>query len=121
MSEENKDIEHEYTEEIVCPWCGYETGDSWECSDEGEEECPECQKKFNYSRNIQVSYSSWRSKCDKCDYELDKERFTGNPYLYSDRNWTIWKCKVCENEIVKAAPIAEDGKPYVIPLELSET
>ena len=25
--------EHEYTKEIVCPWCGYEYSDSWECGE----------------------------------------------------------------------------------------
>lgn len=52
------EIEHEYTAEVVCPWCGYEYTDSWELSDEGDEECPNCWKPFRYSRDVTVDYST---------------------------------------------------------------
>ena len=52
-------IEHEYTFEIVCPYCGYEHGDSWEQSgDDGDIDCDECGKEFTYNRDIEVSYST---------------------------------------------------------------
>lgn len=25
-----REIDHEYTDEVVCPFCGYEESDSWE-------------------------------------------------------------------------------------------
>jgi hypothetical protein len=52
------DIEHEYTDEIVCPHCGYEHLDSWEYSDEGETECGDCCKPFSFCRNVAISYST---------------------------------------------------------------
>ncbi len=56
---ETKEIECEYTDEIVCPYCGYESGDSWEISaDSGDDVCPDCDKKFHYERNVTVDYST---------------------------------------------------------------
>ncbi len=52
-------IDHECTDEVVCPWCGYEHQDSWELSaDDAEWECDECGKPFNYSRYVSVTYST---------------------------------------------------------------
>jgi len=55
MSDE---INHRYTNEIVCPHCGYEQGDSWEADDAGEEFCQndDCAKPFNYERHVEVTY-----------------------------------------------------------------
>lgn len=109
------EIDHEYTDEIVCPWCGYEYSDSWECSEYGEEECPDCYNPFSYNRDVSVSYSTTREKCkDSCNYELNQEKMR-NPYHYNDKNWCLWKCTVCNDEITKTGPIK--GEPYIIPVE----
>lgn len=53
------------TSEIVCPWCGYEHSDSWECADSDDEfECAECGKPFSYTREVEVTYTSKRRECD---------------------------------------------------------
>lgn len=39
-------IDCSYTDEVVCPHCGYEYSDSWEFSDYEEEECCECGESF---------------------------------------------------------------------------
>lgn len=55
-------VNHEYTEEVVCPYCGHEFTDSWELSgedgQEGETDCGQCERLFLYYRNISVSYST---------------------------------------------------------------
>lgn len=52
-----KEIDHEYTNEVVCPYCGYKDRDSWELSDnDGETYCGRCDKEFAYTRNISISY-----------------------------------------------------------------
>jgi hypothetical protein len=53
------DVEYQYTNEITCPYCGYEFGDSWEAS-EGEKECPDCDRKFDVERDVDVTYISYR-------------------------------------------------------------
>lgn len=50
-------IDHEYTDEIVCPYCGYEFMDSWEFRPESDIiRCYECDKAFEYERIIDVTY-----------------------------------------------------------------
>ena len=47
---------------LVCPHCGYEDKDSWECNrgEEGdwEQDCHLCGEPFRASRHVSVSYSS---------------------------------------------------------------
>lgn len=57
METENE-INHEYTDEIVCPHCGYEFGDSWEFPESGDYKCPDCDNKFKFQREIEVTYST---------------------------------------------------------------
>lgn len=55
-----KQIDTTGTDEIVCPHCGHEHGDSWEQSrDDGEFDCCECGRLFRYSRDISVTYSTF--------------------------------------------------------------
>ena len=49
---------HEDTEEMVCPWCGYEFQDSWEFEEGGEHECYRCEKPFKFCRIIDVTYDT---------------------------------------------------------------
>lgn len=49
---------HEDTEEMVCPWCGYEFQDSWEFEEDGEHECYRCEKPFKFCRIIDVTYDT---------------------------------------------------------------
>lgn len=55
-------IDCSYTDEIVCPHCGYEHRDSWERNDgdEGtfETECGECERMFECRRCVSISYVS---------------------------------------------------------------
>ena len=45
------EIEHRYTQDIVCPHCGFEEGDSWERRrDYGDETCQECGQVFRWER-----------------------------------------------------------------------
>jgi len=118
MIKKLEDIDHENTDEIICPWCGKEVGDSWEMADDGKDEtCGYCEKQFDYNRVIDVTYSTMRKKCEECEYELDKSRVSGTPYIYDKRNWCVWECKICKDMIVKTGEIAQDGKPYIIPID----
>ena len=57
-----KDIESfngdtDYTDEVVCPYCGYEHQDSYEYED-GEIDCQRCDNKFNLTKEVSVSYTT---------------------------------------------------------------
>jgi len=57
-----EEIDHQFTDEIVCPYCGYEHSDSWEMGDQGEIECEKCGKTFEYWVETQVHYTTKRKE-----------------------------------------------------------
>ena len=65
-----KEIDHECTNEIVCPYCGNEFSDSWEYSSSDEQigliECGECEKSFYANRNITITYSTEKARYGTC-------------------------------------------------------
>ena len=98
------EIDHEYTEEVVCPWCGCEFSDSWEFSDDGELDCYECGKSFDFYREISCSYVTKRTPCKNGEHILALyERYSGNPYLYNNKNWTVWECEICKMHVIKVS------------------
>ncbi len=59
MSKTPSDLDCFGTDNIVCPWCGYENLDSWEFDvDSGDTECHECEKPFRYEREISITYTT---------------------------------------------------------------
>lgn len=54
----SKEIDHDFTDEIVCPHCGYEYQDSYEWHDYGEEDCIECEKSFSIERITTIQYTT---------------------------------------------------------------
>jgi DNA-directed RNA polymerase subunit RPC12/RpoP len=57
MTEDNE-IDHEWTREIVCPYCGYEHTDCFEYPDSGKHSCHRCNKEFTFIREIEVTYTT---------------------------------------------------------------
>jgi hypothetical protein len=51
------DCDTDYTDEVTCPWCGYECSNSWEMS-EGSRECEDCGREYDVARNVAVTYST---------------------------------------------------------------
>lgn len=62
MSEEieNENIDHEETDEVICPYCGYAHSDSWGYPNEIDVECSGCGKEFEMVRNVYCDYSSFK-------------------------------------------------------------
>ncbi|ADG70092.1 hypothetical protein Plim_4285 (plasmid) [Planctopirus limnophila DSM 3776] len=53
------ELDTDFTDEIVCPWCGYEHRDKWEYQ-EGEQFCGDCGRKFFLGIHTKVTYSTER-------------------------------------------------------------
>lgn len=54
-----------YERDVVkCPWCGHIHGDAWEFDNEGETECYKCEKPFEWTRHMTVSYTARPIKSD---------------------------------------------------------
>ncbi|MFH2143074.1 MAG: hypothetical protein ABIJ97_11660 [Bacteroidota bacterium] len=69
MTEQLKhDYDTDYTDEIICPYCGCKFMDSWKISadmSDGETvitSCQECDKEFNVLVNIDISYTTWEKE-----------------------------------------------------------
>jgi len=52
------EIDHEFTENIVCPHCGHEFMDCFEFPNTGTDECSECGGEFEYEREVIVTYNT---------------------------------------------------------------
>ena len=63
-----KEIDCSYTDEVVCPYCGYEFQMSYEIFYNPDDdffrglECDECGKQFNVHKHVSVTYSSYIPK-----------------------------------------------------------
>ena len=62
-SPDKKKIDHKYTDQIVCPYCGNEHTDSWEFKEDSSEiQCGECEQSFTYERQVTVEYCTSKIK-----------------------------------------------------------
>lgn len=53
----------EYKRNIICPYCGYRDGDSWERSDDTDTiECGHCGGTIEYERIVTVEYTTTPAK-----------------------------------------------------------
>lgn len=60
------EIDHDYTDEPVCPHCGYLCRDAWEinfgpcCEGDTEIQCgnEECERIYEVTRNCSITYST---------------------------------------------------------------
>lgn len=64
-------IDHEYTNNLICPWCGSEDMESWEIEPDLEElgivKCDECEKDFYGFRCITIEYVTKKVEYGTCD------------------------------------------------------
>jgi hypothetical protein len=84
------EIDHEVTDEIVCPYCGYVFSDSWEHNSSELMECRECSKYFGLSVSHSTAYTTSKMSCANGESEhrwSNWAGWTGNEYRY---------CKGCD-------------------------
>jgi transcription elongation factor Elf1 len=66
IKDNQMEYDHEYTRNIVCPYCGYEDQDSWEVmpreEDLGVIECGMCGEEFEAERDVNITYSTYKLK-----------------------------------------------------------
>jgi len=59
----SKEIDHDFTDQIVCPYCGEEVSDSWELDGEcGEFDCESCGNTYKWERVVTIEYSTRKKK-----------------------------------------------------------
>jgi uncharacterized Zn-finger protein len=61
-----EEFDTDYTDEVVCPYCGHVHRESWELFADGEEDqemiCGECGRDFTATMNKSISYSSRKAE-----------------------------------------------------------
>ncbi|MCK5602859.1 hypothetical protein KAR91_13340 [Candidatus Pacearchaeota archaeon] len=66
---EEKAIDCDYTDEVVCPHCGHKHDCSYESFDSRDEtvkfNCEECEEDFNATMGMELYYSSKKIKTTK--------------------------------------------------------
>lgn len=83
------EIETDFTDEIICPFCGYIFSDSWEYNHTDDmADCPECGKRFELEIDESVTYTTqkpdwlqqWRryneSRTSECIWKREREANT---------------------------------------------
>lgn len=56
-------IDHKYTNNAVCPYCGYMDKDSWELPEnDNETQCASCGKEYFYERYVSATYSTYKKE-----------------------------------------------------------
>jgi len=82
--------------EIICPYCGHEFSDSYECAHREcfEEECPECEKKFHVNVITEVFFTS----TPDCKRNGQEHKFTEESQRdFHNRISYHRKCLVCDH------------------------
>lgn len=103
MNENNKEIDHEATDEMICPYCGDSTEREGDPNDySGEHECGECGKIFTCEVDISVSFSTSK------DCKLNKEE---HKYILCQRHpmFDVVECEVCKLRFYNKHPVTGEA------------
>jgi transcription elongation factor Elf1 len=86
------EIDHEYTNQITCPYCGAEDWDSWECLPDETElgyiECHGCGRTFSAERMISVEYCTYKIDWFEAWERMNHKNIQSRE---SDERYRIWK------------------------------
>ena len=83
-------INHRYTDDLVCPYCGWIDLDSWERSEAADStQCGECEKHFRYETETTRTFTS-----EKVDCLNGGEHNMNKPWDYGDYLFT--RCNYCD-------------------------
>jgi len=87
------ELDHEHTDEIVCPYCGHKFSYSWVYIKQNERiiDCHDCGKAFNLSIHQSVDYSTKKLPCANNEGEHGWSKWRG----WGETDETRY-CKECD-------------------------
>lgn len=88
-----KKIEHQLTENSVCPYCGTEHYDDGDGPIEGEQTCAGCGKYFYSDANVSVSYDTRKLDCRN---GLSSHRWEFIEWYSKDHPKDYFRCRTCD-------------------------
>ena len=120
----NEEIDCDYTDEIVCPYCGYKHQDSWEMYDFGDESsdgvCGQCAERFSINISYTTSFSTEKAVvCSTCNEKVtssfvDERKEIDGKYYYTyickDCSWENTKKEWAERDRIEEINAKEELK-----------
>lgn len=95
-----KGINTQYTDDVVCPYCGYESSDSWEYLKDRRSykviTCADCEKQFSLTITYIATYSTERN----CELNGEEHLLDVEPDIFND-DYFYYHCKKCDYHTVK--------------------
>lgn len=88
----DKLIEHNLTDEPVCPYCGYVQRDSFEMKDDSNYQCDRCEKWFLLNDNVSRLFTTTKLPCLNGDSE---HAWQSIPHPYNNSYPDARLCKTC--------------------------
>lgn len=133
-------LEHEYTDDVICPYCNHRHADSWEFGDSEQGTCESCGKNFRMEKHHSVTYSTKPLACaeqnlhhsyDKAqrfDYpqsKIDEWAQRGGIWAdvaHRDGPHSLWvrRCTVCGDQDYSGPLPLEAPNPWASPIVVME-
>ena len=57
-----EEIDSDWTNDLICPYCGHKIHDDGDLEEEGTELCSNCEQEFTYQVHYLVRYSSQKKQ-----------------------------------------------------------
>jgi|GEM_PF-3920061 len=89
-----QDIDTKYQNNLICPHCGYEDKEPYEVTgdeENGNTECGNCGKYYQFTRYINISYSTFKTtlrEINQEEKESEKRKEESIKYLNKFKNKT---------------------------------
>ncbi len=93
------------TDNLICPYCGYEETDSWELGESSDNhQCGSCDKTFVYETEVSRSFTSSLAPC------RNGGEHTWTQWMdFETCNWR--RCRICEKSEKEArAALSDSGR-----------
>ncbi len=106
------------TDNLVCPYCGYEEEECWEFGEESENHmCGDCGKKYSFTTETSRYFTSHQVPClNGEDHKWKPRSYPGRPYAKRCEHchkyeWGEYVAEAMETKPMPEVPLEKDNQP----------